>query len=482
MTAARGLLAYGAYLPYHRLERAVIGAALGSGGGAGTRAVASYDEDPVSMAVEAGRVALRGAADDALPRRLLFATSEPPYLDKTNANVIHAALGLDPTVLAVDMVGSVRSGVGALVTAAEADPPTLALLADVRTGLPGGADERDGGDGAAALVFGAGTDRAPVLAEVLAVASTTGEFLDRWRLPGAPASRVWEERFGQHAYGPLADAAFADALKQAELSPGEIDHLVVAGLHGRANRAFAAGAGVRPEAHAATDLPAAVGNTGAAHPGLALAAALDAAEAGQVIALAVLADGATVVVLRTTDALAQGRPVPSVSDQVAAGSAGLEYTTFLTWRGMLDREPPRRPDPVGPAAPPTFRNEEWKYGFVGARCEACGTVHLPPVRVCVECRALDRMARVPMADVPATVVTYTIDRLAYSPNPPIISVVVDFDGGGRFGCELTDVDPSAVAIGNRVTMTFRRFVTAGGIHNYFWKARPLPGGVDPEEG
>jgi uncharacterized OB-fold protein len=89
------------------------------------------------------------------------------------------------------------------------------------------------------------------------------------------------------------------------------------------------------------------------------------------------------------------------------------------------------------------------------------------------------MVAEPMADTPATVVTYTIDRLAYSPNPPMVAAVVDFDGGGRMSCELTDVDPSAVAIGDRVAMTFRRLVTAGGVHNYFWKARPqAPGTVD----
>jgi uncharacterized OB-fold protein len=40
-------------------------------------------------------------------------------------------------------------------------------------------------------------------------------------------------------------------------------------------------------------------------------------------------------------------------------------------------------------------------------------------------------------------------------------------------CELTDVDPSQVRIGARVGMTFRRLYTQDGIHNYFWKARPL---------
>jgi uncharacterized OB-fold protein len=83
------------------------------------------------------------------------------------------------------------------------------------------------------------------------------------------------------------------------------------------------------------------------------------------------------------------------------------------------------------------------------------------------------MDDVPMADVPGTVVTYTVDRLAYSPSPPVVFAVVDFDGGGRLPVELTDVDPDAVSIGMRVEMTFRRLHTADGIHNYFWKGRPV---------
>lgn len=82
------------------------------------------------------------------------------------------------------------------------------------------------------------------------------------------------------------------------------------------------------------------------------------------------------------------------------------------------------------------------------------------------------MSPAPMADVPATVTTYTIDRLAYSPSPPLVGAVLDFDGGGRFRCQLTDVSPDAVAVGDRVEMTFRRMSTARGIHNYFWKGRP----------
>jgi uncharacterized OB-fold protein len=57
----------------------------------------------------------------------------------------------------------------------------------------------------------------------------------------------------------------------------------------------------------------------------------------------------------------------------------------------------------------------------------------------------------------------------------VIVAIVDFDGGGRYQCELTDADPSDVHIGQRVEMTFRNLHSDGGIHNYFWKARPARG-------
>ena len=74
-----------------------------------------------------------------------------------------------------------------------------------------------------------------------------------------------------------------------------------------------------------------------------------------------------------------------------------------------------------------------------------------------------------------TVSTYTVDRLAYSLSPPVVTAAIDFDGGGRFSCELTDCSPDEIRVGTRVEMTFRRMYTAGGVHNYFWKARPAHG-------
>lgn len=470
-----GITGYATYLPAYRLNRSAIVAALGGAPAKGSRAVASYDEDSTSMAVAAGRRVLHELPEDLAT--LHFATASPTYLDKTNATAIHAALGLPAGVGAYDMGGAVRSAVGLLSAAAASTRPTLVLAADIRTGLPGGEDEREGGDGAAAFVLGPGSDAHPIIAEFVAGGSATGEFLERWRVPGDSYSHKWEERFGVHAFLPHVNKAVAGALAAAGVAPDAIAHLIVTGTHSRAAKTFARMVSRAKPEILVDDLAGTVGNTGAAHPGILLAAALDKAEPGAVIALVVLADGADVLVFRTTEALAAHRSSPSVEAQVAGGRE-VAYPDFLTWRGMLARQGPRRPDPQQPAAPPSLRSEAWKFGFTGSKCRDCGTRHLPPQRVCAKCGSVDHMDPERFSNTPGTIATFTVDRLAYSPSPPVVAAVVDFDGGGRYRCELTDVDPAAVAIGGRVEMTFRRLFEADGVHNYFWKARLL-GGATP---
>src|SRR6516225_7079267 len=258
---AAGIVSWGTYLPYWRLDRKTIGLALGQPSGRGTRTVASYDEDTTTLGVEAARRAL--AAGAPVPEDLLFSTPTPAYLDKTNATAIHAALGLPSRVGAYDLGGSSRSAVAAIAAAAAVGThvPALAVVADLRTGLSGGADERDGGDGAAALLFG--PDGA--VAEVVGGAASSDEFLDRWRVPGEADSHVWEERFGEDVYVPLAHAAFADALKAAGVSADALDHVVVTGLHARAVKVVRAGVGGKVSA----DRTQTIGNLGAADASVA---------------------------------------------------------------------------------------------------------------------------------------------------------------------------------------------------------------------
>jgi 3-hydroxy-3-methylglutaryl CoA synthase len=458
-----GLTAYGAYVPRHRLQHAEIGAALGGRAGKGSRMVASFDEDSTSLGVEAARRALRNGTR---PGSIYFATTSPAYFDKTNASAIHAALDLGHEGFAVDMAGAARSAVGAILAAA--GNGGVAVLADIRTGKPGSADERDGGDGGAALLFAENASpAAPAIAEIAAHASATAEFLDRWRTPGEFASSGWEERFGLESYMPLITDAATRALAQAGVE--QPDRVLISSPH---SRAAAAAAGTFT-GRLQTALPA-IGYAGAADLGIKVAATLDQAGGGETILLISAADGADAIVLKTTAALEAHRSADPVARQLEA-ARDISYATFLTWRGVMERETPRRPEPDRPAGPPSARSEAWKFGFVGTKCTECGRVHVPPTRMCSNCHAVDKMERIALAGQPGTIATYTVDRLAYTLSPPMIDTVVDFDGGGRFTVELTDASPDEVEIGKRVEMTFRRLYTSQGVHNYFWKARPIHG-------
>lgn len=448
-----GILAYATYLPTHRLPLTDLGAALNIQLGKGTRVVAGFDEDSTTMAVAA---AARLRSSDAVGA-LYFATTTPAYADKTNATAVHAALGLPAEVFAADVAGSARSAVAAWRAASAGHG--MAVFADVRVGRPGAVDERGGGDGAAAFVFGPAAES---LAEIVAEASVSAEFLDRWREPGAVAGGQWEERFGLEQYVPLVTRARDLVLERSGI--GEPDHVVVVSPNSGVTKA----AGKHwPGGKSTTGSP--IGHSGAADLGLALASVLDTAGPEETILVLSAADGCDATVLRTTARIGERRQTIPVVEQLARGT-DVSYATYLTWRGLLDREPPRRPEPDRPAAPPSARAAAWKFGFTGSRCTACGFIHLPPVRVCKNCGSIDAVNPEPMAGTAGTVATYTVDRLAYSPAPPVVAAVVDFDGGGRYTLEVADGGVERLAVGSRVRPVFRRLYTAGGVHNYFWKA------------
>ena len=252
--AQRGILAYGAYLPFHRLDRKSIAATLGQGGGKGTRTVASYDEDTTSLGVEAARRALRALPAGAARRarctsppatRPTWRRPTPPRSTPPSASTVGGGLRLRRR----------RCGPASVRCGRRWSGPSRrwSVLSDVRTGLPGGADEAAGGDGAVAFVTagaglpgGEGVSPGMIVAELVAAAGSTTELLDRWRVPGEPASRQWEERFGEAVLGRPAQAALTDALKQAGHPAGRAGGRRRVGDVARAARKVAAGPWPRP--------------------------------------------------------------------------------------------------------------------------------------------------------------------------------------------------------------------------------------------
>ena len=470
MTPNVGIVSYGAYIPYPRLKRSAIQQVLGVPASKGERSVASFDEDSISMAVEAGRDAIRSASAVDV-RSVYFASSTAPYAEKLNAATVAAAVQLPVEVRAIDLGGSIRSGLLALLQAADSarcgSSQALATMADCRLGAPEGKAEQAFGDAAAAFLLGA----KDVIAEIVGTASITREFLDTWRNPDERFAHTWEERFAlTQVYVPLLGKVIQDVLSRAGLTPADLASVVIDAPNPRAVETVCRSLKLTPNQIA--DPPTlTVGHSGAAHAGLLLANTLTSAKAGDLILVVAASDGADAALFRVTENATKWRPHRSVGRLIET-KGDVSYASYLKWRKILPTEPPRRPNPERPAAPPMLRTERWKFGLVGSRCTACGTSHLPPQRVCASCHARDQMEPVSFADQTARIATFALDRLAYSLNPPTVAVVIDFDGSGRFFCEMTDCDPERIAIGDEVEMTFRRMFTADGVHNYFWKARP----------
>ncbi len=466
-----GIVSYGSYVPYRRLKRSAIAAVLGTPAGKGERAIASFDEDSVSMAVEAARDALKSAPPGDV-QALIFATTTPPYAEKLSAAVIGAAAQLPAEIRASDMTGSVRAGMSAILQGADAvsggAKRALVAIGDCRLAAPEGKAEQTTGDGAVAFVLGADN----VIAEIEASASLTREFLDTWRAQGERFAHSWEERFTlTQAHSPLLGTVIKNVLEKAKVAPTDLSKIILDAPNARAADEIAPRAEDRSReilrfirADRRTDRRRACGPDalrGAARPRSPVTESSSRQSP----------TAPTRSCSASRPPTPRFKPVHSVGRMIES-KGDVSYANYLKWREILPTEPPRRPDPDRPAGPPMMRSEKWKFGFIGSRCTNCGTPQLPPQLVCVKCHKRGFMEPYQFADRTAKIATYAIDRLAYSLNPPTVNVVADFDGGGRFLCEMTDCEPDKVAIGDEVEMTFRRLFTADGVNNYFWKARP----------
>src|SRR5690606_7939954 len=128
-----GILAYGAYLPRRRLPRRSIleanawfDASL-RGLGKGERTMCGWDEDPVTMAVDAARDALDGIERNSIGS-VLFASTTFPFLDRLNAGVVAGALNLREDISAADLGACQRAATTALAQALAAGKDTTLVV------------------------------------------------------------------------------------------------------------------------------------------------------------------------------------------------------------------------------------------------------------------------------------------------------------------------------------------------------------------
>ena len=94
-----GIVSYGVHLPRYRMSRSTLAEAMGwfaPLGGMGEKAVANYDEDSLSMAVNAAMNCMDGLDREKKVDGLFFATTSAPYKLRGNAEIIGTAIDLHP--------------------------------------------------------------------------------------------------------------------------------------------------------------------------------------------------------------------------------------------------------------------------------------------------------------------------------------------------------------------------------------------------
>ncbi|MEW5897641.1 MAG: OB-fold domain-containing protein [Bacillota bacterium] len=477
-----GIVSYGAYVPWYRLNRQTILWTMGWFNPAamlpGKKAVAGCDEDSITMAVEAGVDCLQGFPREKVDA-LYLATTTAPYKERQNAGIAAAALDLREDLRTADFTDSLKAGTAALLSANEAvraqgAAQVLVAAADTRLGKMGSAQEYFFGDGAAAFLLG----EENVIAELKGFYSLSADFADHRRAAQDVFDRAWEERWMRDAgYLQFIPRAIAGLLKKYGLNAGDLAKVIYACPYNREHTAIARKLGLPPE-KVQDNLMSEVGDTGAAYPLMMLAAALEEAQPGDKILVVSYGNGADALYFEVTEEIVNRKDRKGVRGHLADKNDLGSYEKYAVFKNLLPLEVGIRGEEIAFTQLSTlFRERRSVLGLVGVRCRKCGTPQFPVQRVCVnpECGAVDQMEPYRFSDRRGRLFTYTADRLAASLNPPAIYGIVDFEGGGRYMFDLTDCEQDALKVGMSVRMSFRRKYSdeTRGIYGYFWKAVPL---------
>jgi hydroxymethylglutaryl-CoA synthase len=433
------------------------------GRAAGRRAVAGWDEDALTLAVEAAR----GVAGS--PDAVIFASTSAPFIERSHATLLAEALALGVDTRTNDVAGSRRCAVAALLNALLGKGEVLVAAGEKRRTKAGGAQHLAYGDGgAAACIADQGAAR------LLGYSSVSHDMIDVYASHEHPEPYAYEERFVREtAVAHILVPAIKAACEMADIAPSSIAFAAVHEPLAGCWRDIARLTGMTAP-NLASDLAQSAGDLGAAHALFAFALACDKAKSGDRILLAGFGSGCDALVFEMTGAM------PGATEAASAVNSGLafdDYVRFLSLTGSIDLDWGVRAEFEQKAqATALERHGRDMIGFIGGR-DKMGNVQFPKSRIPVRPDAVgpEPMEDVRLADLPARIVSVTADRLNFTPDPPFWFGLVQFENGARLMMEFTDADVKGFAAGDAVRMRLRikSHDHRRGFRTYFWKAAPM---------
>jgi 3-hydroxy-3-methylglutaryl CoA synthase len=478
-----GIISYGGYIPRLRLSRESVfqtNSWVDPGLAAyrkGERSMCDVDEDSITMAVEAARDSL-GADSREVIDTLYFSSTTMPFEDRQSSAIIAEALGLREDISTLDISQSQRAGSSGLITALKATAgqntgTSLYVASDNRQTKCATAQELLFGAGAAALTLGSDN----LIAEFLGFHSITRDMADHFRSKGHRFDYQWEERWvREEGYLKMVPLVIQGLLEKTGISSKDVDHFIMPCLIRRVRESIATKMGIPSEA-VRDNLQAGCGETGTAHPLVMLVDALQDAEPGQTMLVIGFGQGADALLFRTTDALKALPARRGIKGALAMGIVETNYQKFQSFNNLVEIQWGMRAESGMRIRPSAFyRGRKMFNGLIGGKCTTCGTVQFPMSHICVnpECRIADSQKDYPLSECNAKIASYTVDWLAFTPNPPLVFGMVEFEEGAKFMMQMVSCDPEKIEVGMPLEMVFRIKTkdNVSGFQTYFWKAAP----------
>ena len=488
---AAGILAYGGYIPKSRLQRSEIFKAHAwvnpglKGLSRGERSMANWDEDSVTMAVEAARDCLTSYDRDNVSA-VYMASTTFPFTDRQNAGIVADALNLKSDIQALDIASSQRAGSSALSLALQSasggGEPILVTTAEKRKTKAASPLEFTTGDGAAALLIGEGN----VIARCLGSHTESVDFVDHFRSEDEGYDYNWEERWVRdEGYFKIAPAAINAVLEKSGVSATDVTTFCFPVAARNVAAGIAKKCGISAEA-VADNMQANCGETGTAHSLVMLVQALENASPGDKILVASFGQGSDALLFEVTDAIKSLPARSGISGSLARRKEESNYNKFMAFNNLVTMELGIRAEVDKNTGLSTlYRNRKMAQRMMGGKCSKCGTAQFPKSKMCVNenCGAVDTQEDYPFADRVASMNSYTADRLTFSPDPPAYYGMIQFEEGGRLMADFTDIDPAEEpTVGMKMKMVFRvkDYDYKRGFRRYFWKATPVDAGTQGE--
>lgn len=476
-----GITGFGGYIPRMRMQRASIAQAhkwmapsLRSQA-KGQRSFCNWDEDPITMAVEAASDMLGDKSLNVF-KSLTLASTTLPFADLQSSSIVSCALGLSETIRTLDIGYSRTASLSGLIAALQQrSDDAIFIASDNPLGKPASVQEINNGAGAAA--FSLGSDN--VIATLLSSSSKTVNFVDHFRSSDTNYDYNWEERWVRdEGYLKVLTSTIEVALDEANIAVDDVKHVIVPSSLRGATKAVIRKLGIKTETEA-DSLSENCGFTGAAHGLLMLANTLEKAKANEIIVLAGFGQGADVLVLRTTDKISSFKPKRGVSAAISDVQSHDDYLRMLSFSGGIELEWGLRAEKaIKTAFTEQYRSSDQLSSFEAGKCNCCETIQFPQLPYCVNpsCNASsDNFTPYNLCNEKAKVLTYTADWLSYHPAPPLYVGFVQFEHGARLLMEMTDVSASGIEENTPLRMVYRikDIDKTRGYPRYFWKAIPV---------